>query len=77
MDNAMRWMRMMLNLVKDGGIWSVPRSHSLYKIHHNHKLAVKMSGEPEPVITQVFNAMGWAVEDLTQPPFLGDGKGGL
>lgn len=63
MNNAKLWLRNMLSLLKEGGIWGVPRSESEYRISFREKKAVKLSGQSEPSIRRVFEAIGWTVED--------------
>ena len=61
--NAVKWQQSMISLVKQSGVWFVPRSHSMYAIDHKHKVAKKVTGFPEPTIEKVFNAMGWTVDE--------------
>ena len=59
MANAIKWQQVLVDQLKDGGTWMVPRSLSCIAIHHSEKLAVQVSGAPEPTIKKVFKAMGW------------------
>ena len=62
MAEAVAWQRQHLSLIKEGGVWIVPRSGATYTISHKAKMAVMTPGfAPEPDIKRVFNAMGWRV----------------
>lgn len=61
MAAAVAWQTALVGKIKDGGTWIVPRSHSIYNINHKMKYARKISGDPEPSIERVFEAMGWRV----------------
>lgn len=63
MTNAIIWQTKMISVIAPGGRWIVPRSGTVYMIDHAGKRARKVLGLlPEPVITRVFEAMGWTVE---------------
>lgn len=60
MAQAVAWQTSMLRLIKDGGMWAVPRSLVMIKILHSTKTAVFIGGtHQEPDIVKVFKAMGW------------------
>jgi hypothetical protein len=65
MANARKWTLWLVSSIHDGGMWVVPRSKSTYKIYHRPRVAIKVSGEPEPSIQRVFRAIGWEVIDIT------------
>ena len=63
MKNAVAWTDNMLDMIKDGGTWIVPRSGSMYKVDHKTKTVTAMSllGPPEDCIDRVLKAGGWKV----------------
>lgn len=62
MANAVAWTNQMVNHLKDGGVWAVPRSHTLVTIvSKEQKQVLIREGLPDPSIARVFNAMGWTV----------------
>jgi hypothetical protein len=65
MEHAKQWTVSLINSMKDGGTWLVPRSLSIYTFHHSRKTVDKVAGAPEPDIERVFNAVGWTVHNQT------------
>lgn len=64
---AVFWQQGLIDSIKDGGTWAVPRSGTLYTIHHGIKTAVCSVGfVREPSIQRVFEAMGWRVMEKGQ-----------
>lgn len=61
--NAVDWQTKHVNRIVKGGYWAVPRSFTVYRLSHDHKVALKLCGLPEPAIQKVFEAMGWRVKD--------------
>lgn len=63
MANAVAWTEQLVNHLKDGGVWAVPRSHTLVTITSKANKQVLISeGLPDPAIARVFKAMGWTVK---------------
>ncbi len=58
------WQDTMVEQIKVGGVWFVPRSNSTYQIDHKRKVATRIAGG-EIVIERVFDMMGWTVEQGT------------
>lgn len=66
MLNATTWLNSYLRQIKDGGMWLVPRSGSVYEVRHSDKVAVKlMQTLTDPALDMVFRAAGWKVVDNT------------
>lgn len=62
MANAIAWTAQTLALINDGGVWLVPRSGTRVMVHHGEKAVTIYAGHtPDPSITRVIKAMGWAV----------------
>jgi hypothetical protein len=61
MKNAIAWQRQMVASIKDGGVWIVPRSMSIYTVYNCDKAAERTVGG-EDSIDRVFRAMGWTVQ---------------
>lgn len=66
MNEAIRWQERTVGLIRDGGVWLVPRSWTVITIHHCNKCAVFNGPHEEPDIRKVFRAMGWTVMDMPQ-----------
>ena len=62
--NAVAWQERLVATITPGGRWYVPRSGTIYMLDHDGKQAKRVAGLcPEPLITRVFEAMGWKVID--------------
>ncbi|MGV0949319.1 MAG: hypothetical protein ACOYB3_01510 [Azonexus sp.] len=73
MRAAVEWQTAWISVIKEGGVWAVPRSLTLIKIYHTTKTAVFVGGtHQEPDIVKVFEAMGWTCSD--QEPGQADQK---
>mgnify|MGYP006278856029 CR=1 FL=1 len=62
MNNAIKWTHMMLNTIKEGGMWCVPRSGTFIQLNKKDKIATITVGfAPDPSLKRVIKAMGWTV----------------
>lgn len=60
MAAAIAWQSAMVETIKDGGVWLVPRSGTIITLNKKSKIATFVTGfDVEPVIIKVFKAMGW------------------
>lgn len=66
MDNAKAWLQDLIGMVQEGGKWIVPRSMSIYTIHHVTKVATRYGLLPDPAVDRVFREIGWTVFDINQ-----------
>jgi|SRR5882672_5525136 len=69
MANAVEWQLKLFSVIGQGGRWIVPRSGTIYTIHHKTKTAVRQLGFlPEPDIERVIKAAGWTVIAMVRAP---------
>ena len=62
MKDAKAWMQNLLNTVKDGGMWAVPRSGTIICFDKTNKKAiVTHQTTPDISIERVLEAMGWEI----------------
>lgn len=62
MSNAIVWTNQCLNLLRDGGVWTVPRSGTVVTVvSHASKTLLVSSARPDPSITRVLREGGWNV----------------
>lgn len=62
MEQAKRWQESLIDSVKDGGTWLVPRSGSVYTLDKAKKQATKVVQlVPDESVDRVFAALGWTV----------------
>lgn len=62
MAAAVAWTNHALGLLKEGGVWVVPRSGTtVLVVSHTPKQALVTSRLPDPVIQRVLRAAGWEV----------------
>jgi len=59
---ARDWLRQHLAMLKDGGMWFIPRSGSIVTVHHSTKTYTMTGGADEPT-RQVMAAIGWSERD--------------
>lgn len=64
MANAVLWTNNTLALLRDGGIWYVPRSGTVVTVvGHADKTARVRSFVPDPSIERVLRAGGWSIHE--------------
>ena len=62
MKDAITWTENLFKMVKDGGMWAVPRSTTIYQIDKTRKIATVIhQRRPDSSIDAVLKAMGWEV----------------
>ncbi len=59
-EEAKEWLRGHLNLIKEGGIWAIPRSTAIYQVLHQEKTLYRIMGTDESS-EEVARALGWRV----------------
>jgi hypothetical protein len=63
MRHCVQWTQGIVNLLKDGGTWAVPRSGTVIKISKATKTVTIVTQDvPDPSIERVFIKMGWSIE---------------
>lgn len=69
MAEAVVWTRInVVNKLRDGGTWIVPRSGTLLTLFHSTKTVRISSMLPDDAMARVFKHMGWKVENLDVTP---------
>lgn len=62
MAAAKAWMQNLVDMVKDGGMWAVPRSGTIIRFDKTNKKAiVTHQMTPDISIERVLEAMGWEI----------------
>ena len=61
MANAVLWTQNIVDTIKDGGSWIVPRSGTVVFVNKTNRVATIYSLIPDTAIPRVFKAMGWEV----------------
>lgn len=62
MNNATEWLANHLNLIKQGGVWGIPRAASAYVIDHKHKELRLSFGAGDKPTERVAEKIGWSVK---------------
>jgi len=57
LENSKAWLENMINMLKDGGVWAIPRSQAFYTF--NKKTKVAHRAIPDPATDFVLTKMGW------------------
>lgn len=64
-DHILAWCRNLVDAIRDGGVWGIPRSGLVFRIDHKNKQLVLTSGreaDDDFLATQhVFSYIGWDV----------------
>ena len=63
MKNACDWQRALLDAIRDGGEWAVPRVASIYTVDHKTKTLRRTGMCPDRTINRVCEQIGWIVVD--------------
>lgn len=62
MKDAKAWMQNLISMVKDDGMWAVPRSGTIIRFDKTNKQAiVTHQTTPDISIERVLEAMGWEI----------------
>lgn len=56
----MAWLANLINTLKDGGTWAIPRSGTICTLNHETK-TVSMSTDVEQLTEYYFKRLGWKV----------------
>lgn len=60
MEDRVQWTTMHLQRLKEGGVWLIPRTSSMYIIYHSEKSAARI-GMGDSAVEEVLTEMGWKV----------------
>lgn len=64
-DHILAWCRQHLALIKDGGVWGIPRSGLIFRVDHNQRKLVLTAGSKNDddfaATKHVFSFIGWDV----------------
>lgn len=68
--DTLRWCRLHVQTIKDGGLWCIPRSKTVFRVNHSKKqLELVEAGDDNDadyLATQHnFSFIGWDVVDCT------------
>jgi len=64
MHNAVQWQSTLIEGIRDGGAWIVPRSGSIYTVHHKTKTVTVHAWCEDGPVDRVFREMGWTVQRM-------------
>lgn len=70
-DDTLRWCQLHVQTIKNGGLWCIPRSSTVFRINHDEKqlelVEVGNDDDADYLATQHnFSFIGWNVIDCTQ-----------
>jgi hypothetical protein len=64
-DHIIEWCRQLVDTIRDGGVWGIPRSGLAFRVDHKNKRLVLSAGEKEHgdfyATQHHFSFIGWAV----------------
>ena len=60
MAAAIVWTQNLINALRDGGVWAVPRTDTVYAFDKTNKIAVR-NAPGDSSVDRVLTEMGWEV----------------
>lgn len=65
LEEHKRWCENLVNTLKDGGVWGIPRSGLIFRVDKGGKQLLLVAGDPTstdfPATVENFGAIGWKV----------------
>ncbi len=67
-DDVLEWCRNIVRVIADGGVWGIPRSHTVFRVDHKNKRLVLLTpGNDDDAdfeaTRRVFKHIGWDVTE--------------
>ncbi|NBT75139.1 hypothetical protein EBZ80_18285 [bacterium] len=67
-ENVLEWCRNIVRVIADGGVWGIPRSHTIFRVDHKNKRLVLLApgnddGADFEATKRVFKHIGWDVTE--------------
>lgn len=64
MQNAVFWTQGLFASMREGAVWTIPRSNTSVKVHHTTKsVTIKDGTHPEDGVRKVIEKMGWTINE--------------
>ena len=60
MENAKSYVENMVDMLKDGGMWAIPRSSAIYSFNKKKKIATRINLDAPT--DRVLSEMGWTLK---------------
>ena len=60
MENAKAWLKNTIAMLKDGGMWAIPRSSAIYSFNKKVKIATRINSDTST--DRVLREMGWTLK---------------
>jgi hypothetical protein len=61
MTNAMRWTQMLVDQLREHGVWVIPRSNTTVTVNKPSNTVTLDGDHPERGVERIFKALGWTV----------------
>lgn len=62
MANSMAWVQDLIDNLKDGGSWAIPRTLAIYTFDKVNRIA-RFTGGRDPETERVLGHMGWQIQE--------------
>lgn len=67
-SQACTWTRNHLKMLRDGGVWAIPRSGALLRVDSHKELRISMHRmDAEPGVVAVIRSLGWQITPMEAP----------
>lgn len=64
MQNAVFWTQGLFASMREGAVWTIPRSNTSVKVHHTTKsVTIKDGTDREDGVRKVIEKMGWTINE--------------
>jgi hypothetical protein len=61
MKDRIAWTRQCFSLLKEGGVWAIPRSATIYQVYNSTKTVIRTAGPGDSAVETVIREMGWTL----------------
>jgi hypothetical protein len=59
MENSKAWVQRTIDMLKDGGMWAIPRTLAIYSFNKKDKVVTRINNDPST--DRVLKEMGWTL----------------
>ena len=59
MENSKAWVQRTIDMLKENGVWAIPRSSAIYSFNKKNKVVTRINTDPST--DRVLKEMGWTL----------------
>lgn len=61
-EERCEWLSNHLSMIKNNGVWCVPRCATIYRINHGDRVLIRASGPGDLATEELLPEIGWSLE---------------